>query len=227
MKLGIFTDSHYCQRDENRNSLKKIDNALKCFENEKCDFVVFLGDLIDKEADHSAEIKNLKEISDTLNIYNMKISVIIGNHDTFSFDKNEFYHILGEKYRPQNICIDGKKFIFIDSCHSKDGASYVPGFCNWSDIYFPYTDILERELLAWDGNSAYIFTHHNLDPAVPENHRISNAAAIRNILEKINKVHTVFQGHHHKYIESYLNGIHYITYPSLLENKNSYYTEEL
>ena len=227
MKLGLFTDSHYCSREGNCKSLKKIDKALNDFEKKECDLVVFLGDLVDKEEDHETEIANLKQISDVMNKYNLKISVLIGNHDTYNFSKDDFYRILGEKYRPQNLCINKKNFLFIDSCHSKTGISYKPGFCDWSDIFFPHTDMLEQTLLHADGHASYIFTHHNLDPAVIERHRISNAAEIRSILEKSKKVHTVFQGHHHHYIESEFNGIHYVTYPSMLENEDAYYIVEL
>lgn len=227
MKLGLFTDSHYCSREPNCKSLEKIDKALTYFEKNGCDLIVFLGDLVDKEDNHETEISNLKQISEVMNKYNLKISVVIGNHDTYNFTKDDFYRILGEKYRPQNFCVNGKNFLFIDSCHSKTGIPYNPGFCNWSDIFFPHTDALEQNLLNSDGHVSYIFTHHNLDPAVIEHHRISNAAEIRHILEKSQNVHTVFQGHHHQYIESDFNGIHYVTYPSMLENDDANYIVEL
>ena len=68
MKMGLFTDSHYssaemtCGNRYNSKSLYKIKKAFEYFQNEKCDLVVCLGDLIDKEDDHKKEVKNLKEI---------------------------------------------------------------------------------------------------------------------------------------------------------------------
>lgn len=55
MKLGIFTDSYYstaevtCGKRYNNKSLEKIQEAYKHFQTEKCDFVICLGDFIDKE----------------------------------------------------------------------------------------------------------------------------------------------------------------------------------
>lgn len=227
MKVGIFTDSHYCSREGNCDSLQKIKAAVSYFEKENCSIIVFLGDLIDKEDNHKKEIENLKQISDIFNKCSIKIYVIIGNHDTFSFTKNEFYTILGEEYRPENTCINGKNLLFIDSCHSHDANPYTPGFCNWSDIYYPHTDELCHCLSNLGGDETYVFSHHNLDPAVTENHRIKNAAQIRKILENSGKVRTVFQGHDHRYTKSDINGIHYITYPSILETAQAIYIADI
>ena len=57
MKLGIFADPHYssalltCGRRYNSRSLAKIEAALARFAAERCDLVVCLGDLIDREDD--------------------------------------------------------------------------------------------------------------------------------------------------------------------------------
>ena len=97
MKIGIFTDSHYssaeltCGCRYNNQSLRKIKEAYDSFAKEKCDLVVCLGDLIDKENDKESEVKHLKEIADVINSYTMKTIVLMGNHDCFCFDREEFY----------------------------------------------------------------------------------------------------------------------------------------
>ena len=73
MKIGILTDSHYssqkvtCGNRYNSKSLKKIKLAYAFFESQKCDLVVCLGDLIDKEAHHEKEVENLKEVARIIN----------------------------------------------------------------------------------------------------------------------------------------------------------------
>ena len=68
MKLGIFADSHYssaevtCKKRYNSASLEKIRQAFEHFQKEECDFVICLGDLIDKEDSHKKEIANLKKV---------------------------------------------------------------------------------------------------------------------------------------------------------------------
>lgn len=104
MKLGLFADSHFssaevtCGNRYNNKSLKKIEEAYNFFLKENCDYVICLGDLIDRENEHVKEIANLNKISDTLKNYAVETCVIMGNHDAFSFDVDEFYSILGEQY---------------------------------------------------------------------------------------------------------------------------------
>lgn len=109
MKIGLFTDSHFssadvtCGNRYNSKSFQKIKEAYQYFHEEKCDLVICLGDLIDREDDHAKEITNLKKISKALLDYDMKNYVILGNHDAFAFELDEFYYVLGEQFRPENI----------------------------------------------------------------------------------------------------------------------------
>ena len=74
MKLGIFTDSHYssqeitCGNRYNSRSLEKIKQAYCYFEEEKCDLVICLGDLTDKESTHEKEVENLSKIAQLIRL---------------------------------------------------------------------------------------------------------------------------------------------------------------
>lgn len=229
MKIGLFTDSHYssvevpgCIRQHTK-SLRKIGEAFEAFSAEKCDMVICLGDLIDQEKDHEKEIENLKKISDVFSKYNLEIRVVMGNHDAFAFEVDEFYSILGEQYRPKNIYNDLKNIIFIDACYFKTGIHYARGDSDWTDTFYPKTAELE-EILSKLNGEAYIFMHQDIDPEIEDELRLSNDGVIRKILEKSNKVKIVFQGHNHPGCRNELNGIQYITCRAMCEYEDGYYS---
>lgn len=232
VKIGLFADPHFssaditCTNRYNNKSLRKIEEAFKSFRENKCDLVICLGDLIDQEEDHTDEIADLIKISEIFSKYEMKISVVMGNHDCSAFDKNEFYEVLGQQYRPENIYCRSKNIIFIDACYYENGMSYKRGFADWTNTFFPKTEELQKVLSNVDGDS-YIFMHQNIDPDIRSDHRVSNDNKIREILENSNKVKAVFQGHYHSGHMSEVNGIRYITYPAMCENELAYFVFEI
>ncbi len=225
MRIGIFTDPHYssqevtCSVRYNRRSLKKIEQALDFFTEQRCDLVLCLGDLIDKEADHQTEIGNLKQIADLIGRYSLPFVCVMGNHDGFSFEVDEFYRILGTE-PPTVISVGNNHLLFLDACHFANGNHYMPGDSDWTDTCYPDTDGLKATLDGIDGN-VYVFIHQNIDPDVCEYHRLSNADVVRDILEQSGKVKAVYQGHYHLGNRSSHNGIEYITYPAMCQNDDA------
>ena len=69
--------------------------------------------------------------------------------------------------------------------------------------------------------------HQNIDPQIQPDHRLSNDAEIRAILEESGKVRSVFQGHYHPGHRSHVNGIEYFTLPAMCENENTWWTMEI
>ena len=231
MKLGIFTDSHYssqeltCFTRLNSKSLKKIEEAFEYFLKENCDVVICLGDITDKEGEHTKEIENLKRISEVFQKYPVETRIVMGNHDAFCFEVDEFYSILGEQYRPENIYGE-KNIIFLDACYFKSGVHYMPGDDDWTDTFYPHTDEL-KEILSKITGEAYVFMHQNIDPTIEDDLRLYNDAEIRDILEKSGKVKIVFQGHDHFGKRTEHNGIQYITFEGMCEKEGAYYIFEI
>ena len=231
MKIGLFTDSHYSSREitcgnrYNSRSLQKIKDAYAYFREEKCDLVISLGDLIDREDSHEKEISNLKQIADVIAISGIETVCVMGNHDGFAFTEDDFYGILGG-CRPENRISDGRALIFIDACYFKSGKHYMPGDKDWTDTFFPYEEELKKTLEGINGE-VYIFMHQNLDPHIPQNHRLANADALCGIIEQSGKVKAVYQGHYHKGHEAEKNSVRYITLPAMCENDNAVFTVEV
>ncbi|MBQ7046029.1 MAG: metallophosphoesterase [Clostridia bacterium] len=231
MKLGIFTDSHYssqkvtCGNRYNSKSLEKIKAAYEFFESQKCDLVVCLGDLIDKEASHEKEVENLKNVAKIINNSSLKTICLMGNHDAFAFTEAEFYEILGN-CKPKNVNADDKALLFLDACYFKNGNHYLPGDTDWTDTFYPHIQDLKIQLEKATGD-VYIFVHQNLDPTIREDHRVYNSAEINTLLLNSGKVKTVFQGHYHTGNKCIYNDISYLTFPALCENENAYFIEEI
>jgi len=228
MTLGIFTDSHYssqlltCERRYNSQSLRKIKEAYEYFDRNQCDLVICLGDLIDKESDHSLEIANLNAIASVFRAFSMKTIVVMGNHDAFSFCEAEFYQIVGESCRPRTVSQGKTHLVFLDACHFRSGKHYQPGDWDWTDTYYPPMERLEQELKELQGE-IYLFLHQNVDSEIPQNHCLYNAKELRRIIEAAGTVKAVFQGHYHPGKESSDNGIVYKTFPAMCENEDAYF----
>jgi len=227
LKIGLFTDSHYssalltCGNRFNSQSLRKIKEAMKNFVQEKCDLVIILGDVTDTEPSCELEAQNMRQIAQVLDASGLDVFCVMGNHDAFVFTSDEFYGLLGEKYRPRTIQRDGASLLFLDACYFHTGIHYAPGDSDWTDTFYPYTDDLKNTLSALRGD-VYVFMHQNIDPEVREDHCLCNAAQIRSILETAGNVKAVYQGHYHWGHETCCNGIGYITLPAMCQNEDAY-----
>ena len=220
MKLGLFTDSHFstaeltCGNRHNSQGLTRIEKVCRQFVEAGCDRIVCLGDLIDHEPDHDTETDNLRKVAQAFRNCPVPVTVIMGNHDAFSFTRDEFYGILGEVCKPVDIYGETSSLVFADACYFRSGKPYGPGDSDWTDTCIPKPEELRKRIESATGN-VYLFLHQNLDPTVESQHILSNASDIRRILEQSGKVRTVYQGHYHPGNQTEQNGIRYVTLPSL------------
>jgi len=225
MKLGIFTDPHYstqeitCGKRFNSQSLRKIRQAYTAFEAARCDLVICLGDLIDKEPTHQQELQNLRDVAAVIQASPIRTFCLMGNHDAFTFTPAEFYGILG--CRPQDLVLGNAHLKFLDACFFENGAQYAPGDSNWENTWLP------PEQLQGISDANYIFIHQNIDPTIREDHRIANDRQVRAALEKSGNLKAVYQGHYHPGTKSEHNGIRYITLPAMCERENAFWITEV
>ncbi len=234
MKLGIFTDSHYssseitCSVRHNSKALDRIKIAAEHFKNEGCDCIICLGDLTDREDSHESEIENLEKIAWVLKHTHIPTTVVMGNHDGFSFSVEEFYGILGNECLPKTVRTDGNTLIFLDACYYGDGEKYRPGRDDWTDTFLPSAECDRlSDTLKSCCDRAYVFIHQSLDCDIRSDHRVLNAEAVCEIIERSGKVKSVFQGHYHPGYESVHGGVKYVTLPALCERENAYFVVEI
>ncbi len=216
MKIGVFADAHYssqaltCGRRRNRLSLGKLRDGYAFFAAQGCGLCVSLGDLIDKNDSHAEDVRRLEEVRDVIAASGIETLCVMGNHDAFTFRKEEYYGILGG-CEPVPRTADGVRLIFADTCWFKNGAHYTPAGGDWTDCFLA-DEAGFFSALADIETGGVVFLHHNIDPDVPENHRLFNAG-----------VKTVFQGHYHPGLRSEYGAVRYITLPAVCENENAFF----
>lgn len=222
MKLGLFSDPHYsshaltCGNRYNSLSLGKMCKALSFFEEQGCDLILCLGDLIDREHDRDKEIGHLERIAQAVSSCSVSFISLMGNHDAFALTPEDFYAHLGQSARPRRMALGNTTLLFLDACHFASGAHYAPGDDDWMDTFYPYAEELKKELASVLGD-AVVLLHQNIDPNIHVSHRLSNADQIRKILEESGRVTCVIQGHYHPGAENSVNGIRYLTMPAMCE----------
>lgn len=231
MKLALFTDPHYCDKDVTCRTRRpllsygKIREAMETFVREGVDFVLCLGDIIDKCDDMQTNIEKTKEIAALIHSYPLPFYSLMGNHDAHVFTRLEFNELVNDMpfTPPSSIRVKGKDLILLNANYNDDGTPYIPGEVDWKNTYIPEEQLrnLEQKLNDPDTAEAYVFLHQNLDPEVQKDHIVRNADRVREIIRASGKVKAVFQGHYHKGHHAIIDGIPYYTLPAMCEGEEN------
>ena len=230
MKIGLFADAHYssqeltCGKRRNNLSLGKLREADAYFAEQRCGLCISLGDLIDKNDSHAADVRHLEEVRAVIASSGIETVCVMGNHDAFTFEREEYYRILGG-CEPADRTVGGKRLLFPDSCYFRNGEHYTSAGGDWTDCFLPGADAFLARLSESE-TEAVVFLHHNIDPAIPADHRLANADALFAGIRDSRRVKTVFQGHYHPGMRSQYGAVRYVTLPAVCENERAYYIYE-
>ena len=222
IRFGIVTDIHYADREtagtrHYRDSLKKLEQAVASFNAAQLDFVIELGDFIDKGVTTRQEMAFMEKIDSVYQTVNVPRHYVLGNHDVATFSKRQFLERAGysESYYtfPQN----NFQIIVLDACFRADGTAYDAGNYDWKDtiVSQQQMDWLKQSLAKGEG-PVLIFIHQRLDDERAST-GVKNAQDVRQILETSGRVKAVFQGHHHQGNQAEINGIPYFTLKAMIE----------
>ncbi len=242
IRFGIVTDAHYANRDYQgnryyRESVAKMHECVKRMNEENVTFIVELGDFKDQDNPPTEEstISYLQTIEEEFQKFNGDTYHVIGNHDVDSISKDQFLATVantnisrGSKYYSFDLA--GLHFIILDANFRSDGLDYDAGNFDWTDANIPPKELtwLERDL-ASTAKPSVVFVHQQLDGV--GDHYIKNAAQVRRILQKHQRVLAVFQGHNHAGDYNLIEGIHYYTLKAMVEGtgeeNNSYAIVEI
>ena len=217
MKIGLFSDPHYCtlKFDDDRKpelSLNKIKSMLEDFKRQSVELIICLGDLLHCEPNKNQNLENLKIISSIIKSYNISFVLIPGNHDSEIFTKEEYSSVSGFDVAPLKFETKHYKLILLDACCNDDGSLHIPPENDWTNSYVPVSQIewLKNEL-SDKSKKCIVFTHQCLDFNVECHHLIRNAVLINSIIDDAGNVESVYSGHYHPGKESKRNNINYIT----------------
>ena len=242
LRFGVITDTHYADREPSgtrhyRDSMLKMQEAIREFNHKNLDFIIELGDMKDTTTDSAAEptLRFLDAIEREFKRFDGPSYHVLGNHDMDCLTKEEFLahttnegRTTGRSY--YSFSVNGYRCIVLDANFNPDGEPYARGNFDWKSATIPASQLewLDEELAKHHKQPTLIFIHQMLDSfsTVSHNLCVDNADEVRAILERHKQVRAVFQGHHHPGHCSRHKGIDYITFNGMIEKSapehNSY-----
>lgn len=221
LRVGLVTDLHYADKPPTgsrhyRETLGKLAEAATQFERDQPDFLVELGDFIDRADSVDTEQRYLKTVNKEFSAICKDRHYVLGNHCVDTLHKEEFLGTVEQEKSYYSFDHGDYHFVVLDSCFRSDGEPYGRKNSKWFDANVPAEEMewLVSDLKA-TSRKTIVFAHQRLD--VSTNHGVKNNADIRNALESSGQVLAVFQGHSHKNDLKELNGIHYCTLAAMVE----------
>jgi predicted phosphodiesterase len=245
IKIGIFADAQYCD-DETainryyRNSTIKLADCITFFnQTENIDFVVGLGDLIDKDFSSFSKINTILETSEK------EVFQVIGNHDLsvnkeyidkvpeqlnlkktyYAFNKNDwqFIYLDGNDLTFQStnpeIVVKAEKIVKQLTEENKPNAHNWNGGIGEKQINWLKEQLSEAEK---NKRKVILFCHYPLLPF--EAHVLWNSEDVLAIINKHKCVKAWINGHNHAGNYAFQNGTHFITMKGMVdsESENAY-----
>ncbi len=234
VKLGLLTDVHYADKKtagsrHYRESLGKVKEAAALFKEKQPAAIVCLGDIVDAAPTVEEEAAYLQTITAAMDESGIPRHHVLGNHCVSTLTKGEFFEHAKTESKTGHFSFDlgGVHFVVLDACYNKKMEPYGRDNFVWTDTNIPpeQQSWLAEDLDKTD-KQAVVFTHQRLDLKPEVNYAVKQCVAVREILEKSNRVLAVFQGHSHKNELKELNGIPYCTLAAVVEGSgvenNSY-----
>ena len=221
LRVGMVTDLHHADKPSHgtryyRESIPKLVEAAKQFANDKIDFAVELGDLIDAADSVEVELDYLTTVNQAFSSTSQDRHYVLGNHCVETLTKEEFLGAVQQERSFYSFDRQGFHFVVLDACFRADGKPYGRRNSKWNDSNLSAEELqwLRADLRSTE-HPVIVFAHQRLD--VSNGHGIKNQAEARAIMEASGKVLAVFQGHSHKNDLKDIGGIHYCTLVAMVE----------
>ncbi|MCG7530718.1 metallophosphoesterase [Psychrobium sp. MM17-31] len=243
--IGLIADCQYADQAEKgqrlyRSCPQKLDNALNTLSKQQVDFVVHLGDYIDRDW------QSFKPLDDVVNKHPLKIQHVLGNHEFWVSDdeKLKVPQHLGLSTRYSSQVIGDWRFIYLDGndvslyAWPKNSPQYLRSSKLYQAVFKDKKDWnggIGKQQLNWltsqlkDAKTANqkvaLFCHF---PIYPTNaHNLWNAEQVRLLLSQYDNVKVWFNGHQHNGDYAQKDGIHYLTLHAMLDTQNTSFARVL
>ncbi|MHC4986545.1 MAG: metallophosphoesterase family protein [Planctomycetota bacterium] len=232
LSIGLFADPH-CGRGVLASryfgdSPAKLAAAVETFNERGVDFIVNLGDLIDRLEDDPTDPRQyVAEARAVVEGFDGPCHVVPGNHDVACLTKSDFLRLAGGAGGASTYAFDhgGFHFVVLDTNHFEDGSDITPETTSedWSDEWLGQTqlDWLADDLAAAGETPTVIFTHAELGPRFLDDeerpHAVKDSDVARAIIQSAGNVRAIFQGHNHPGQIAYWADIPYITLHAMCE----------
>ena len=211
IKFAVFSDLHY---DHIHDGDKRIDFFIEQVQSQNIDFVIELGDFVYPENQN-------KKIIQRLEVLNVPLYFVLGNHDSDVFPREQVMEFLKMDKSYYSFSMRNTKFIVLDSCYIKTANGCEPylkrNYSRTTDVY-PYIPENQSEWLQNELNddSQYyvIFSHHSLKNEF-QKRGIGNKEEVQDVINTANnrgkKVILCMNGHDHGSDISTIGDTYYYT----------------
>ena len=235
LKFGVIADCQYSNYDSAnhrmyRLSEKKLSEAVTEFNSQDLDFVIHLGDFIDKD------YESFDVVAPIYNQLNAPHYHVLGNHDFAVADdkKDSVTKRLGMSAKYYDFTVDNWRFIVLDG-NDISFYAYPEGSKEYaqSEQYYEKNGIeapkwdgaIGNEQLAWlqqtientakEKQKVIVFCHF---PVYPEGrHCLWNQKEVVDLLEKYDNVKAYMNGHKHTGDYAEKEGKHYINFIGMVD----------
>lgn len=236
-KIGVLADIQYEDADDYkkcqyRKSLSKLESAVKSLNSERLDFVVQLGDLINKD------MSSFTPVLERLEQLNAPTFHVLGNHDLIVEDeeKPQVPFVLNMPSRYYSFDQGSWRFIFLDgndlslNAYAENSGMYktsqqafeqVNSKSEWWNgaLAEPQMKWLESTLVEADSKlkKVAIFCHYPITP--DSRFTLWNSEKVLELIKSYSCVKSWFSGHHHDGSYSNMKKTHFLTFKGMVENE--------
>ncbi|HLN56132.1 MAG TPA: metallophosphoesterase [Bacteroidales bacterium] len=237
--IGIFADAQYADEDPSINrfyriSKTRLEEAYDTFKKENVDFVINLGDLIDKDY---ASFNPVLAIIDSSKL---KTYHVLGNHDYSVHDslKRRIPGLLNNPY--QSLKSEGFRFIFLNGNEISTYGTSSPFMAERIHVYLDTLRARKKiNAMDWNGGispAQLYYLENELNyaarkhekviischfPVYPENmHNLLNYEEVLALLKRYNNVIAWFSGHNHAGNYGNIGTVQFITFRGMVETED-------
>ncbi|MBS0011039.1 MAG: metallophosphoesterase [Bacteroidales bacterium] len=239
ISIGLIADVQYCDCETIgtrffSNSLEKLSLAIDDFNHSDIDFIMNLGDLIDRDYESYGPVMDILEKS------NKEIYHILGNHDLSIKPryKKKARKILTGDSSYYSFTRKAYRFIALNTCeistyYGKSRSAHKAmnylrklsreGYPN----PFKWNGAMGKKQIAWfrselerareNQEKVIVFSHHTIQPE--GSHNIYNREEMLDILAAYDNIIAWFSAHDHKGGYDNSGNIHFVTMKGMVETR--------
>lgn len=239
--FGVISDVQYAGQDtrgkrDYRGALPKLEEFVAAVNAARPAFAIQLGDLIDTGA------ANLKKILPVYEGIHPPRYHVLGNHD-FCMDRASLLSSLGLRSAYYSFSHKGWRFVVLDGMDVSTGGGWPAGSENHRlglEMLLALRQQGAKNAVEWNGGIGAAekqwlvetltraATHHErvivfshfpiLEQATTPHHLLWNHQEILRLIESSGCVAAYINGHDHNGGYARHNGIHYVTFPAVVES---------
>jgi len=239
LSFGVFTDSHYCKCKPNGNryydnSIMKLESCIETFNNSDFDFVIQLGDIIDRDFD------SFKQVLKVLEKSNVRVYHVLGNADynVDALHKHQLLDRLSLNKGYYSFTVNNWTFIILNGNDLSYHATSPQQEIKYEEVNKLFMQIRSARLPQakdWNGGigkKQFVWLRNNLENAQNNNsnviifchfpllpitrHSLWNSYEVIKLIETHSCVKAYINGHNHEGNYIFNNGIHYLTIKAMV-----------